>query len=78
MEWKENELLNEEVYQRVRFDLDIARRLSRLEDKNIPPYKPMPSLPKTDYGAYILPLEYVIELRKFNIPKPTIEKRGWW
>ena len=77
---KEDELISEEVYQRALFDLDMARRLSRLEGKTVKPAPPpRPILPCSRLGCdYRLSLELVIELRKYNIPRPSERKRGWW
>ena len=80
MKWKEDELVSEEVYRRALFDLDMARRLSRLEEKTVkptPPAKPIPPCSRIG-DDYRLSLELVLELRKHNIPKPSERKRWWW
>lgn len=80
MKWKEDELVSEEVYRRALFDLDIARRLSRLEGKTVKPAPPpRPIFTCCTVGdKYKLGLDLVLELRKHNIPKLSERKRGWW
>ena len=78
MKWKEGELVSEDVYQRALFDLDMARKLSRLEGGAVKhPAPPIgPCLKVGD--KYELGIDLVLELRKYNIPKPVMMRFRLW
>lgn len=76
MSWREGDIIPLDIYERVMFDLRIAKDIESLKNPKKPPEPPFGPSGRCGDGI-IASFELITELKKYRVPMPAL-KRSWW